>query len=252
RGVWARVCQAAGPDGGQPAAPVRCHDDEIAAPVRGRCNNGLIGSRVRHLHRVAGHAGLLGCIGRPTQHIRGVFLDLFVMFGKVFKCLPLRRSRFWNAKPVERLLDDNYGYLGSHGFRPCQSICYCMLRQLRPICWNENMPVHAPPLDCSGDCFTYPNCACNFLSKINLSVNRTAVQCLALAVSSRMSASLIGRFGYTFRLSTTVAGMLLAGSCFSSEFTAFILFCLGVLASLRTDERLVGRARRTPRTGGGP
>src|ERR1700730_18987908 len=24
-----------------------------------------------------------------------------------------------------------------------------MLRQLRPICWNENMPVHAPPLDCS-------------------------------------------------------------------------------------------------------
>src|SRR6516162_11476609 len=83
-----------------------------------------------------------------------------------------------------------------------------MLRQLRPICWNENMPVHAPPLDCSDDCFRYPNCACSFLSKINLSVNRAAVQCLALAVSSRMSASLIGRFGYTFRLSTTVAGML--------------------------------------------
>src|SRR5262249_5721068 len=86
---------------------------EIAAPVRGRCNNGLIGSRVRHLYRVAGHTGLLGCIGRPTQHTRGVFLDLFVMFGKVFKCLPLRRSRFWNAEPVELLLDDNYGYLGS-------------------------------------------------------------------------------------------------------------------------------------------
>src|SRR5215471_10065285 len=31
-----------------------------------------------------------------------------------------------------------------------------MLRQLRPICWNENMPVHAPPLDCSDDCFRYP------------------------------------------------------------------------------------------------
>src|SRR5262245_30838857 len=58
-----------------------------------------------------------------------------------------------------------------------------MFRQLRPICWNENMPVHAPPLDCSGDCFRYPNGACNFLSKINLSVNRAAVQCLAIAVS---------------------------------------------------------------------
>src|SRR5262245_65744379 len=56
-----------------------------------------------------------------------------------------------------------------------------MLRQLRSSCWNENMPVHAPPLDCSGDCFRYPNYACNFLSKINLSVNRAAVQCLALA-----------------------------------------------------------------------
>src|SRR5262245_44622637 len=44
-----------------------------------------------------------------------------------------------------------------------------MLRQLRPIGWNENMPVHAPPLDCSGGCFRYPNCACNFLSKIDLS-----------------------------------------------------------------------------------
>src|SRR5262245_28330612 len=64
-----------------------------------------------------------------------------------------------------------------------------MLRQLRSICWNEKMPVHAPPLDCSGDCFRYPNCAYNFLSKINLSVNRAAVQCLALAVSSRMSVS---------------------------------------------------------------
>src|SRR5215472_6503091 len=70
-----------------------------------------------------------------------------------------------------------------------------MLRQLRPICWNENMPVHAPPLDCSDDCFRYPNCACTFLSKINLSVNRAAVQCLALAVSSRMSASLIAGLG---------------------------------------------------------
>src|SRR6516164_10350449 len=33
-----------------------------------------------------------------------------------------------------------------------------MLRQLRPICWNENMPVHAPPLDCSRDYSRYPNC----------------------------------------------------------------------------------------------
>src|SRR5215469_11992901 len=40
-----------------------------------------------------------------------------------------------------------------------------MLCQRRPIRWNENMPVHASPLDCSGDCFRYPNCACNFLSK---------------------------------------------------------------------------------------
>src|SRR5262245_22675931 len=64
-----------------------------------------------------------------------------------------------------------------------------MLRQLRSICWNEKMPVHAPPLDCSGDCFRYPNCVCNFLSKINLSLNRAAFQCLALAVSSRMSVS---------------------------------------------------------------
>src|SRR5262245_21356834 len=30
-----------------------------------------------------------------------------------------------------------------------------MLRQLRPICWNENMPVHAPPLDYSDDCFRF-------------------------------------------------------------------------------------------------
>src|SRR5262249_56482931 len=114
-----------------------------------------------------------------------------------------------------------------------------MLRQLRPICWNENMPVHAPPVDCSGDCFRYPNCACNFLSKINLSVNRTAVQCLALAVSSRMSASLIGRFGYTFRLSTTVAGLFLAGSGFSSGFTAFILFLFVVSFCLITYESLL-------------
>jgi len=74
---------------------VRCHDDEIAAPVRGGCNNGLIGSRVRHLHRVAGHTGLLGCIGHPTKYTGSVFLDLFVMLGKVIKYLPLRRSRFW-------------------------------------------------------------------------------------------------------------------------------------------------------------
>src|SRR5215831_13183319 len=103
-----------------------------------------------------------------------------------------------------------------------------MLRQLRPICWNENMPVHAPPLDCSDDCFGYANCACNFLSKINLSVNRAVVQCLTFAVSSRMSASLIGRFGYTSGCPRLWRGMLLAGSCFSSEFTAFILFCLGI------------------------
>src|SRR5262245_44787188 len=110
------VCHTAEHDCGQPAAPVRSHDNEIAAPVRGRCNNGLIGSRVLHLHRVAGHTGLLGCIGHPTQYTR-VFLALLVMFGKVFKCLPLRRSRFWNVEQVERLLDDNYGYFGSHGFR---------------------------------------------------------------------------------------------------------------------------------------
>src|SRR5262249_25109484 len=62
---------AAEHDGGHPAAPVRCHDDEIAASVRGRCNNGLIGLHVLHLHRVAGHTGLLSCGGRPPQHIRG-------------------------------------------------------------------------------------------------------------------------------------------------------------------------------------
>src|SRR5262249_1325660 len=44
------------------------------------------GSRVLHLHRVAGHTGLLSCIGRPTQHIRGVLLDLFVMLSSDCRC----------------------------------------------------------------------------------------------------------------------------------------------------------------------
>jgi hypothetical protein len=77
----------------------------------------LIGLCVLNLHRVAGHTGLLGCVGHPTQHTRGVLFDLFVVFGEFINCLPLRHSRFWNAEPVERVLDDNYGYLGSHGFR---------------------------------------------------------------------------------------------------------------------------------------
>ena len=101
-----------------------------------------------------------------------------------------------------------------------------MLRQLRPICWNENMPVHAPPLDCSDDCFGYANCACNFLSKINLSVNRAVVQCLTFAVSSRMSASLIGRFGYTFRLSRTVAGDVARG----------LVLLFGILSGARLND----------------
>src|SRR5262249_30317192 len=53
------------------------------------------------------------------------------------------------------------------------------------------MPVHGPPLDCvnvlpcnarviASDLRTFP---CNFLSKINLSVNRAAVQCPLLAHS---------------------------------------------------------------------
>src|SRR5262245_30375220 len=53
------------------------------------------------------------------------------------------------------------------------------------------MPVHGPPLNCvnvlpcnarliASDLRTFP---CNFLSKINLSVNRAAVQCPLLALS---------------------------------------------------------------------
>ena len=64
---------------------MRCHDDEIAAPVRGRCNDGLIGLRVLHLNRVAGHTGLLGRIGRAIQHARSVLLDLLGMFGEFLK-----------------------------------------------------------------------------------------------------------------------------------------------------------------------
>src|SRR6516165_2935017 len=39
---------------------------------------------------------------------------------------------------------DNHGYLGSYDFRQRQSMRHCTLRQLGPICWNENMPVHPP------------------------------------------------------------------------------------------------------------
>jgi len=69
-------------------SPLRPHDDEIAAPVPGRCNNCLIGLRVLHLNRIAGHTGLLGCIGCAIQHARSVFLDLG-MFGEFLRC-PLR------------------------------------------------------------------------------------------------------------------------------------------------------------------
>src|SRR5215831_2642124 len=68
------VCHAAKHNRGQSAASVRCHDDEIAAPVRGRCNDGFIGLHVFHLNRIAGHTGLLGRIGHVTQHGRCVFL----------------------------------------------------------------------------------------------------------------------------------------------------------------------------------
>ena len=49
---------------------MRCHDDEIAAPVRSRCNDGFIGLLVLHLNRVAGYTGLLRRIGRAIQHAR--------------------------------------------------------------------------------------------------------------------------------------------------------------------------------------
>lgn len=58
---------------------MRCHDDEIAALVLGRCDDGLIGLLVLHLNRVAGHTGLLGRIRRAIQHARGVLLDLLGM-----------------------------------------------------------------------------------------------------------------------------------------------------------------------------
>src|SRR6516164_10388183 len=53
---------------------MRCHDDEMAAPVRGRCNDGFIGLHVLHMNRIAGHTGLLGRIGRAIQHARSVSL----------------------------------------------------------------------------------------------------------------------------------------------------------------------------------
>src|SRR5262245_10818581 len=73
-----------------------------------------------------------------------MILDLLGMFGEFLKSA--LRLRFRNAEPVERFLDDNHGHLGSHGFRQRQSIRYPMLRELRPVCWNENMPVQAPTL----------------------------------------------------------------------------------------------------------
>ena len=61
---------------------MRCHDDEIAAFVFGRCNDGFIGLLVLHLNRIAGHTGLLGCIGHAIQHARSVLFNLLGMFGK--------------------------------------------------------------------------------------------------------------------------------------------------------------------------
>src|SRR5262245_33753632 len=133
------------------------------------------------------------------------------MFGECIK-VPLRRSRSWNAEPVERVLDDNYGYLGSHGFRQCQSICYCMLRQLRPICWNEKMLVHAPPLDCSGDCFRYPNCACNFLSAENLA-DSPPVPAPEVAGSIVGGTIVVRASAVIVRGSTVVVVVVVAGGC---------------------------------------
>jgi hypothetical protein len=79
------VCDTAEHNGGYSAAPMRCHDDEIAAPILGHCNDGLIGLRVLHLNRVAGHTSLLGRIAHTVQHARSVLLDLLGMFGEFLK-----------------------------------------------------------------------------------------------------------------------------------------------------------------------
>jgi len=47
---------------------VRCHDDEIAAPIRRRCNDGFIELHVLHMNRIAGHTGLLGRISHPQTN----------------------------------------------------------------------------------------------------------------------------------------------------------------------------------------
>ena len=71
--------------------PVRCHDDEIATSIRGRCNDGLIGLRVLHLNCFAGHTCLLGRIGRAIQHARMVILDLLGVFAEFLKCAVFRK-----------------------------------------------------------------------------------------------------------------------------------------------------------------
>src|SRR4029079_7022972 len=119
----------------------RCHDNEIAPSVRGRCNDGLIGLLVVHLNRVAGQTSLLGRMGHADQYARSMRLDLLGMFGEFPQSL--LRLRFWTTELLERRLDNNQGYLGSHGFRQRQSIRSRMLRYLRPICWDENMLVHS-------------------------------------------------------------------------------------------------------------
>src|SRR5262245_22070931 len=123
---------------------MRRHDDEVATSVLGCSDNGLIGMRVLHLNRVAGDTGLLGRIYGAIQRARGVLLDRLGIF-----CGLLRPPcHFCESEPDERFHDNDYGYFGSQGFRQRQPIRHPMLRQLRSICWNENMPIHAPPLGC--------------------------------------------------------------------------------------------------------
>jgi hypothetical protein len=126
-----RVCQhlvrhAAEKHCGYSAASVRCHDDEIAAFLLARGDDGLIGLLVLQIVGVAGHAGELGGLASAIEHACSVLFDLLGMLGKCLR--HLLHFRFWNAVHVERRLNEDHGHFGSQASRQRQTVRNCMLR----------------------------------------------------------------------------------------------------------------------------
>jgi hypothetical protein len=130
---------------GDPAPPVRGHDDDIATFVLCSRDDPFIRLVMLELHGFTGDPRCLSCVGDTLQYSGSMFFSLLGVLGIGFGHFPYSGLR--DVEDIERSLDDQRRYFSAKGLRQRQSMLDSMFGERRAVGCDQNVPIHtlAPP-----------------------------------------------------------------------------------------------------------